>query len=236
MRALWTVRNSADWKYEIGLNYGSITPTDGRIVKRQLNSFTLWLSRRKITAFWKLEFCKSGRPHFHLLIDGEVDEAELLVKWASATGEVEGPHLIHFAPIDNLDCMMSYVCKCFYSPQNLVPWEFKNVGRLWGISGPNRKPVPLLVVQGQESEIAPVVRIIKRAKEAKAGSPVKDEGVHSFRTYEMGGESMAQPLAKYSEMLGLEILQASKAKTNRARRKLGYEKPSYAQTDPTIGS
>lgn len=183
------VRNTNDlWSGFLTVTYPAEFPTDGREVKRHLNSLCSWLRRKKVAYVWILEFQERGAPHFHFLISSWLDKNEVARRWTdivnpifpserakmlAASTRVEG--------VKNPDhvggYMGAYMSKL---EQKKVPDGFKSVGRFWGASrtiyrlvvepGTMRKewagaplnPKRLYRVKGPYAEASRALRIMRK--------------------------------------------------------------------------
>jgi hypothetical protein len=120
-------------KYEIGLTYPFKFPVDGLVVKDHLHKFKMRLAYQDIKMFWFLEFQKRGAPHFHGLIDKEIDKKELKQMWYDIVGSNDPKHLrrgahieIIHTPEGALHYLTGYLTKL---EQKTVPENFRNLGR-----------------------------------------------------------------------------------------------------------
>lgn len=139
------IRNTDDmWSGFVTLTYPgdsfNWTPRtlDGPTCKRHVHAFCSWLRRKKIPYVWILEFQERGAPHFHFLVAGYVDKAELARRWFDIVGSGDMRHLhagTRVEAVKNPDqvgaYMGSYLTKL---DQKTVPAEFVRVGRFWGAS------------------------------------------------------------------------------------------------------
>jgi len=78
------IRNSNHtFRAFVTLTYPSLFPTDGAIVKRQLNNFLTQLRKRypNVQYAWVLEFQKRGAPHFHIVLSKEVPSQDVESKY-----------------------------------------------------------------------------------------------------------------------------------------------------------
>ena len=178
------------------LNYGTEAPTDDKVVKRHLDRIKTFLRRKNIKLLWKQEFCKSGRPHFHLLLDNVVDRDELRQRWAKYIDAPETPHLIHVSPILDYEKALSYMVKNPSHYANRVPEHYANMGRFHGSSGLQVEPE--LIIEATEEELAPIIRLLKKMKRA-AGIPNRrrDNGLTSMTVWAVGGDSVSKALGRY---------------------------------------
>jgi hypothetical protein len=125
----------------ITLTYPAIYPMDGRIIKKQLNTFLIWLKRQGVTAYlWFLEFQRRGAPHYHVLIDGNefIDASTIANEWYGIVNSGDAKHLQAGTRIEagrSKDGLHRYAVKYAQKLyQKHVPEGFENVGRFWGCS------------------------------------------------------------------------------------------------------
>lgn len=115
------------------------------------------LAYRGIQLFWYLEFQKRGAPHFHGIIDKEIDKKELKKMWYEIVNSNYPWHLIkgaHIEPIRSLEGYAHYLTDYLTKEQQkIVPFEFRNVGRFWGYSRSLLDPHIIKIILGTESEI-----------------------------------------------------------------------------------
>jgi hypothetical protein len=136
------VANNTDvnFTHMITLTYPKDFESDGREVKRQLNRFLSWM-RSKIDGvnyLWFLEFQRRGAPHFHILIDHEIDKREVSQKWYDHVGSGDEKHLRAGTNVERIrkpEGARRYCLKyAFKMEQKRVPAEYRSVGRFWGHS------------------------------------------------------------------------------------------------------
>lgn len=158
---LLTCRNSGhNIKSQILLTYHTLSPIDGREVKRNLNTFLVLLRRHFPDTYylWVLEFQNNGHPHIHLFLSIEPSKENRLKLarfWNTTTNEspenlVFTSHCRNFFRWNMKSgkyLSKEYITK---SVQKDVPKNFKNVGRFWGCS---RNMTPKFVVIRPDSEI-----------------------------------------------------------------------------------
>lgn len=126
------------------LTYPKEFPTDGKTVKRNLNTFLTYLKRYvdSLGYLWFLEFQKRGAPHIHLLLRGmrvsKVTQAWVSSTWYRVCGTGDEKHLAagtRLERIRKVDGARRYALKyCHKMKQKAVPKGFRNVGRFWGHS------------------------------------------------------------------------------------------------------
>ena len=120
-----------------------------------------------------MEFQERGACHFHVLIDGAIDEHELKRMWYEIVGSGDPRHLkhgAHISPIRSLGgfkrYMVDYLTK---EEQKQVPWFYENAGRFWGYSR-SLVTVHIAVIVGSKHEIAPIrrnLRLFRRWQKAR---------------------------------------------------------------------
>ena len=125
-------------EYEVGLTYPNEFPNDGIAVKNNLHKLRMRLAYRGYKSIWILEFQERGAPHFHMLIDKEIELKKLLAMWYAIVGSGDIKHLRHGAHVKKIRTkegmrhyFASYLSK---QDQKTVPVEYHNVGRFWGYS------------------------------------------------------------------------------------------------------
>ena len=125
------------------LTYGTDYPKDGVIVKAHWRAFierlrrTGWLESGSLV--WFLEFQQRGAPHFHFLGTEFIGKDWVSKNWAEITrGNMKSCSSVE--AIRKPEAMGWYARKyAMKSEQKEVPQEFKNIGRMWGCSGPRIK-------------------------------------------------------------------------------------------------
>lgn len=135
----------------VTLTYPGNFPTDGRTVKRHLDSFVKRAFRylgaegspvpRSI--FWFLEFQKRGAPHFHLFLNFTVPFNLVAQWWFEIVGSGDDRHLCAGTRTEALYSgrhgTVSYASKYAAKlEQKDVPQNFVNLGRFWGVYGDRR--------------------------------------------------------------------------------------------------
>lgn len=145
------IRNTDDlWTGFVTLTYPghsfswSPSSLDGRKCKKHVHAFCTWLGRKKIAYVWVLEFQRRGVPHFHFLVSGWVDKAELSRRWYEIVGSNDPRHLASGTQVDacrNPEEAGIYLTKYMAKLEDkdgfqtkAVPEGFKSVGRFWGAS------------------------------------------------------------------------------------------------------
>lgn len=142
-------------------------PRDGRQVKNDLNRLNQWFrdNFEQPRGIWFLEFQKRGAPHFHHLLDIDLDshghlatkrrtreqtknatyrtcpemEQDLSRAWYRIVSSGDEKHLragICWEVLEDSDAAAKYAAKHAAKPrQKEVPDEYLNVGRFWGVIG-----------------------------------------------------------------------------------------------------
>jgi len=150
LRLIRSIRNTnATLKTFITLTYPREFQSCGTLVKSQLNTFLTVLRQNMpgVNYVWVLEFQERGAPHFHLIIDKDIEilnsygssNTSCLNRiWYNIVGSDDPKHLRHgvnVAPVTdpNTKALAGYMAKYFTKEgQKDVPYFYKNVGRFWG--------------------------------------------------------------------------------------------------------
>lgn len=137
------------FKTMITLTYPKEFSTDGKEVKKHLNTFLVWSRRRFVSPsyLWFLEFQRRGAPHIHLLLDAPLPQdkarrldiyADVSVKWYNTVDSGDEKHLHAGTRVERIrkpDGAARYCLKYAYKTrQKCVPVAYRNVGRFWGCS------------------------------------------------------------------------------------------------------
>lgn len=116
-----------------------------------------WFRDREIRLFWFLEFQKRGAPHFHGIIDKEVNYDELRKEWYKIVNSNDPKHLIygvHMSEIRSNDGYAHYLTGYLTKEeQKIVPDEFQDVGRFWGYSRSLLEPNITKIILGTQSDL-----------------------------------------------------------------------------------
>ena len=133
----------------ITLTYPDEFPTNGMIVKRNLDTFLKWAKRffKRPSYLWFLEFQRRGAPHIHLLLDYPLPQdvgkrldvlTMVSVRWYEIVGSGDEKHLLAGTRVETIrkrDGAARYALKYAYKcRQKAVPPAYQNVGRFWGCS------------------------------------------------------------------------------------------------------
>lgn len=116
------------------VTYASI-PTDGRAVKRHLDTFARQLSAYQLmprSLFWILEFQRRGAPHYHFLSTDFIDKWALSWLWHFSSQQPPKTATNVKSIRKPLQYALKYANKL---EQKQVPEQYQGVGRLWGILG-----------------------------------------------------------------------------------------------------
>lgn len=129
-----------NFSHMVTLTYPAEFPTNGREVKKHLNTFLQRLRRRNISYLWFLEWQRRGAPHFHVLIShlGDLSTKSISEAWYKIVGSGDEKHLragTNLKRMTKSDGGKRYAVKYASKRyQKWVPEGFTNVGRLWGHS------------------------------------------------------------------------------------------------------
>lgn len=138
-RLRFLLRNTSEqMEYEVGLTYPNEFPNDGLIVKGHFHRLRMRLNYYGYKYIWILEFQGRGAPHFHMLLNKEIEKEVLANMWFDIVGSGDIKHLkrgVHVSAIRSKERMASYFATYLSKQdQKLVPEAFQNVGRFWGAS------------------------------------------------------------------------------------------------------
>lgn len=124
--------------FEAALTYPNEYPNDGLIIKKHFHRMRSRLNYKGYKYIWTLEFQKRGAPHFHMLLDREIEKSTLAKMWFDIVKSGDEKHLdrgVHIAKIKTKEGMLHYFTSYLSKQdQKSVPYEFQNVGRFWGYS------------------------------------------------------------------------------------------------------
>lgn len=119
------------------LTYPGTFPHRGDEAKTHLRAFCRSVKSLGIGGVWVMEFQQDrGAPHFHLLLNGWLNEAEARGQWLKVIGEPEALPAscgVEAEPIRNQYRIRSYVAK---RPTKEAPCGFDAVGRFYSVFGP----------------------------------------------------------------------------------------------------
>ncbi len=128
------------WKVFIHLTYPRDYPSDGKKVKKHLDIFIKRLKRYcpNIKFLWIIEFQKRGAPHYHILVNQEVNKNWLSQSWYEVVNSKDERHLRAGTKVELVKSknhavayLINYLKKI---DQKIVPEEYKSVGRFWSHS------------------------------------------------------------------------------------------------------
>lgn len=146
LRFLHTARNGGvEWLNMSCLTYPKEFPTNGKIVKRHLNTFLTAMRRKygnqgkRLSYVWFQEFQRRGAVHIHMFDNVKTIDREWLAKtWYRIVGSGDEKHLAAGTSWDRLrkrDGAIRYAAKyAAKRGQKTVPEGFENVSRFWGNS------------------------------------------------------------------------------------------------------
>jgi len=137
-------------QYMLTLTYPKEFPLDGKKVKQDLKELYYYIRGNNnfsakdsnIIFFWKMEFQHRGAPHFHILVQTDLDYMDLvklcLKKWMSLTHN-DQKVCVDVGKIRE-DFAAKIYCSVHFSKdsQNTKPDNFERPGRYWGILGYDR--------------------------------------------------------------------------------------------------
>jgi len=140
----------------VTLTYPGFYPSNGATVKEHLRRFLQELKREhlrredvpretKHSSFWFLEFQNRGAPHFHIFTTWAPDKEWVASRWYDIVASDDVRHLHAGTRTEYLRNgragAISYASKYAAKlDQKVVPENYENVGRFWGVSG-NRATV-----------------------------------------------------------------------------------------------
>lgn len=163
---------------------GSLVPHDGAVVHRHLSRFLARWRRRwgRPRGWWKLEFQRRGAPHFHVFVEPPAG-AELIVlrRWVSETwwevaGQGDADHLrAGTQVVPWRGSPVAYAWKYALGRgekeyQHVVPADFANVGRWWGLIGIAPRWVSIAL---DRSQFLKVRRALKRWRRARSRATIR---------------------------------------------------------------
>lgn len=164
----FSIRNMPEpLTHMLTLTYPAEMPLNGRLIKRHWKAMRMWIIRRSRRGFWFLEFQKNTKqPHYHVLLTGNIDYKEVARAWWRIVGYWSQDHFKAGTRIERLKkdhAALMYVLKyASKSEQKEVPEGFEGVGRFWGLFG-GLSVKPEMIVRGELSKVAPVIRTVKKA-------------------------------------------------------------------------
>jgi len=131
------------------LTYPQEYPTDGKTVKRHLDTFLKRLARAypSASAIWKLEYQERGAPHYHLMVYGSpyIGYGWVATSWYDVVGSEDKRHLVAGTQVKRIESWRQatyYVAKYIAKVDDTIPCD--NPGRFWGVF--NREQLPIDIV------------------------------------------------------------------------------------------
>lgn len=140
----------AEYQNMVTLTYPGFFESNGAIVKDHLRRFLQELKRKndrenpldvmRHSAFWFLEFQERGAPHFHLFTTHYASKDWVSKTWYRIVNSEDPRHLAAGTRCEKLERgrsgLISYAQKYANKQcQKVVPKNYENVGRFWGVSG-----------------------------------------------------------------------------------------------------
>lgn len=141
---------AAEYENMVTLTYPGFFESDGAIVKNHLRKFLQELKRKverekpheflRYSAFWFLEFQERGAPHFHIFTTHYFHKDFVSKTWYRIVNSEDPRHLAAGTRCEKLERgrsgLISYAQKYANKQcQKIVPENYENVGRFWGVSG-----------------------------------------------------------------------------------------------------
>lgn len=138
-----------DYKFMLTLTYPGFFPSNGQTVKHHLKRFLQELKRyvarcggdvERFSAFWFLEFQGRGAPHYHLFLTDQFPKDWVATTWYFIVGSDDVRHQQAGTRIESIRAgragIMAYAAKyAVKNEQKVVPTDYENVGRFWGVTG-----------------------------------------------------------------------------------------------------
>lgn len=131
------------------LTYPFCFPTDGRTCKDHFDTLVKAIRRsvahdpaasEQFSLFWFLEFQERGAPHFHFFCTCRINKDWLARRWYEIVGSEDPRHLVAGTRIETIRSGRYGTCAyagkyAAKQDQKVVPANFHNVGRFWGVYG-----------------------------------------------------------------------------------------------------
>jgi len=172
---------------------------DGERAKRDLKVFVQRLQRAyggvssTFSAFWFMEFQKSGRIHFHIFCTGTYGKQFISRSWYEIVGSDDQYHLKCGTRIEGIRAgkagMQRYAAKyAAKSEQKIVPDSISWVGRFWGVFGLRMTCTADTIIEGSEDQNRHNLRLLEFLKgqlqdSVTSGATVKLKGMFGSRVY-----------------------------------------------------
>lgn len=140
----------AEYSNMVTLTYPGFFDTDGTATKNDLRRLLQEFKRRiesecgttsiYYSSFWFLEFQERGAPHFHIFTTHYFDKDWVSRTWYRIVNSEDPRHLHAGTRCEKLNQgrsgTISYASKYAVKQcQKVVPENYQNVGRFWGVSG-----------------------------------------------------------------------------------------------------
>lgn len=131
----------------VTLTYPQGFPGNGPLCKSHLRALLSRIKRlpqfrnnATSSVFWFMEFQERGAPHFHMFTTDWIDKDWLRRAWYEIVASEDKRHYAAGTRIERFfrghSGIAAYATKYAYKEeQKVVPPEFDNVGRFWGVSG-----------------------------------------------------------------------------------------------------
>lgn len=143
------------WAF-VTLTFPDQVAVDDAHLRRCWDRLRRWLLARGASGVVALEFCGSGRPHLHAVVDVPVRTLDLAREWARILGlpaPAASQHMVWVTHVTSQRRLADYMAK---PAQKSAPEGF-SVGRWWSSFGPKKPSKPRLVLQGPRSALADVL-------------------------------------------------------------------------------
>lgn len=141
--------SASEYREMVTLTYPSFFPSNGKTVKEHLRRFLQECKREYIrsigddglySAFWFLEFQARGAPHFHIFATWSPNKEWVAKTWYFIVGSDDERHLRAGTRVEFIKQgragTISYASKyAAKQEQKVVPSDYENVGRFWGVYG-----------------------------------------------------------------------------------------------------
>jgi len=140
---------TSEYRHMVTLTYPGFFDSDGEKSKEHLRRFLQELKRKverddaatiSYSSFWFLEFQERGAPHYHLFTTHYFKKEFISRRWYEIVNSEDPRHLTAGTRCEKLERgrsgLISYATK--YANKNIqkiVPDNYENVGRFWGVSG-----------------------------------------------------------------------------------------------------
>lgn len=156
-----------EYKQMVTLTYPGFYPSCGAAVKEHLKRFLQELKRKyrsefninpsdcRHSSFWFLEFQLRGAPHFHIFTTWAPSKEWVARRWYEIVNSEDIRHLhagtrvefLRYGRSGTISYANKYAAK---QEQKVVPENYENVGRFWGITGRNSTMAATAFVNNSE--------------------------------------------------------------------------------------